>query len=160
MPRGATGLSRIEALFALASAGVLLSSVASWISPAVENPNSGPDYREALEVARAEVEALSSLTPDALARQLPPGERVAVIPGSLLGERQSSGAVSILGRRVPWDGACAGLETSPGHACPGLYRRIERLDGAYRVTIVVAWPDPDGRPGQPLRRVDLQSRLG
>ena len=160
MPRGATGLSRIEALFTLVSVGVLLSSFASWIAPAVENPSSGPDYREALEVARSEVEVLSSLSPDEIARQLPPGARVAVIPGSLLGERQNEGAVSILGRRVPWDGSCTALESSPGDACPGLYRRIERLDGAYRVTIVVAWPDPEGRSGQPLRRVDLQSRLG
>lgn len=160
MARAAKGLSRIEALLALASAGVLLSSLASWIAPSAENPSSGPDYRQALELARSEVEALSALSPEEIARQVPAGERVAVIPGSLLQARQSSGAVEILGRRVAWDGACAGLERSPGDACPGLYRRIERIEGAYRVTIVVAWPDPEGSSGQPLRRVDLQSRLG
>lgn len=160
MLRHATGLSRTETFLAIAFLSVLAGTFLVPTGRGRDDPKSGPDYREALELARSEVEALATLSPEELARQLPAGARVTVIPGSLLEERQSTGAVSILGRRVAWDGACAGLESSPGDACPGLYRRIERIEGAYRVTIVVAWPDPDDGSGQVLRRVDLQSRLG
>jgi hypothetical protein len=160
------GMSYLESLIAIAFVTLLLFAIGRLVDPEAEPTTDGPDFREALSLAQAELEVLATLAPEEVARQVPVGERITVIGGSLLPERDRRGAISIDGRRVPWRPTCDGLKPAPGDACPGIYRRIERLDGAtspegaYHVTVVVAWPDPENPNADPLRRVDLQARVG
>ena len=161
------GLSYIEALIGVSVVVLLLLGVGGMVGNEPGLATDGPDYREALSLAQAEIEVLTTLAPEEVARQMPVGERVAVIGGSLLPERDRRGAISIDGHKVTWRATCDGLKLSPGDACPGIYRRIERLesasplDGGYHVTVVVAWPDPQGDDAKDgLRRVDLQARVG
>ena len=163
------GMSYLEALMAVGFIALLLFGLGGLVGPEPEVSTDGPDYREALNLAQAEIEVLTTLAPEEVARQMPVGEKIAVIGGSLLPERDRRGAISIYGTKVTWRPTCDGLKGSPGDACPGLYRRIERLDGdptpegtegTYHVTVVVAWPDPQPTSTEPLRRVDLQARVG
>lgn len=165
MIRSRAGLSYVEGLCAAAFAGMAVVGIATLRFDAPPDPKAGPDYREALRVAQSEVDALARLDPAEVARQVPESEKVAVIGGSLLETRDRFGALLILGQRVEWGQSCRGLVTSPGEACPGLYRRIERIDDStpgptYRVTIIVAWPGPTSEKTLGLRRVDLQTHVG
>ena len=161
------GLSYLESLIGVSVVGLLLLGVGGMVGKEPGLATDGPDYREALSLAQAEIEVLTTLAPEEVARQMPIGERVAVIGGSLLPERDRRGAISIDGRKVTWRATCDSLKIAPGEACPGIYRRIERLESnssledGYHVTVVVAWPDPKGDGAKDeLRRVDLQARVG
>ena len=157
------GISYVESTIAVGFIAVMLVGLGRLTDPEPAVSTNGPDYTEALSLAQAEIEVLATLAPEEVGRQMPLGERVTVIGGSLLPERDRRGAVSIRGRKVSWRATCDGLRGQPGDACPGIYRRIERLDPAespeagYQVTVVIAWPDDSSKR---LRRIDLQARVG
>ena len=64
------GISYLESLIAIAFVTLLLFAIGRLVNPEAEPTTDGPDFREALSLAQAELEVLATLAPEEVARQV------------------------------------------------------------------------------------------
>ena len=169
MIRGVKGFSLIEVVVAAGLIGLVLLGIATLFATARGNITQHGDYRQALGIAQAEIEALAKLPPGSSKLWITDPSGIEVVGGSLIESRDAAGQISLLGKSYGWSATCAGLRTLPSTPCTGLYRRLEwvndpnyDLDGTgkdyKKVTIVLAWPDPLSSADSPrVNRIDLET---
>lgn len=163
------GFSLIEVVVAVGLVALVFLGIGTLFATAQRNITQHGDYRQALEIAQSEIEALAKIPPGNSKLRITDPSGVEIAGGSLLDSRNATGQITLLGKAYAWSSTCNGLLTLPGSPCTGLYRRIEwvndpnfDLDGTgkdyKKVTIVLAWPDPLSPSDAPrMNRIDLET---
>jgi prepilin-type N-terminal cleavage/methylation domain-containing protein len=167
---GNRGFSLIEVLVAAALLGVTLLGIGALFARANKEIGEHGDYRQALAIAQSEIEAIQGLYAGHPDLRITNAGGIQVTGGSVIEAVDADGFIRIYSEdaaaALAWGATCPGLETLPGTACPGLYRRVAWVDdpaidydGTQRdykqVTVVVAWPDP--LDTSRLNRLDLET---